>query len=227
VVLDGRGIIDCGAASATGRTDRNKEVHAMHRGSKLSATIAALVVACPVAACAVAPPAGPSVIALPSQGKSLTVFQQEDAQCRNYASATIGYLQPGQAGTQAVVGSAAIGTALGAAAGAAIGAAAGNAGAGAAIGGATGLLGGTAVGANNAGAGEYDLQQRYNVAYTQCMYSRGNTVLAPLVTGYAPYGYYPYASWPWESPLGLNLGGAFFFGHFHHFHRLHHFHHFH
>ena len=95
-------------------------------------------------------------MALPSQGKSLATFQQEDAQCRDYAAATIGYLQPGQAGTHAAVGSAAVGTLLGAAAGSPIGAAAGNAGAGAVIGGATGLVGGTVVGANNAAAGDLD-----------------------------------------------------------------------
>jgi hypothetical protein len=84
-------------------------------------------------------------MALPSQGKSLGVFQQEDGECRNYATAAIGHAQPGQAGTHAVAGSAAVGTVLGAATGAAIGAAAGGAGLGAAIGAATGLVGGTAV----------------------------------------------------------------------------------
>ncbi len=173
------------------------------RDRKLSTAIAVVGGICALAGCAIAPPPGPSVMALPSQGKSLTAFQQEDVQCRNYANATIGFSQPGQAGSQTVVGSAAVGTALGAAAGAAIGAAAGNAGAGAAIGGATGLLGGTAVGANNAAGGEYDLQQRYNIAYTQCMYSRGNTVQSPPVDyaayGWAyPYGYgYPWYGYPW------------------------------
>ena len=128
----------------------------MCRGAKL---IAVLDGACTVAACAVAPPSSPTVMALPSQGKDLAAFQQEDGQCRSYAAATIGDLRPGQKATQTTVGSAAVGTALGAAAGAAIGAAAGNAGAGAAIGGATGLVGGTAVGANNAAGGEYNLQK--------------------------------------------------------------------
>ena len=114
----------------------------MSCGAKL---IAVLGGACTVAACAVAPPSGPTVMALPSQGKDLAAFQQEDGQCRSYAAATIGDRQPGQAATQTTVGSAAVGTALGAAPGGAIGAAAGNAGAGATIGGATGLAGGTAV----------------------------------------------------------------------------------
>ena len=108
-------------------------------GSKLIGVIGGVSA---VAACAVAPPSGPTVVALPPPGKSLAVFQQEDGQCRNYAASMTGNLHPGQVGTQTAVGSAAVGTGPGAATGAAIGAAAGNAGAGAAIGGATGLVGG-------------------------------------------------------------------------------------
>jgi hypothetical protein len=189
----------------------------MCRGAKL---IVVLGGACTVAACAVAPPSGPTVMALPSQGKDLAAFQQEDGQCRNYAAATIGDLQPGQAATQTTVGSAAAGTALGAAAGAAIGAAAGNAGAGAAIGGATGFVGGTAVGANNAAAGEYDQQARYNIAYTQCMYSRGDTVqyLPPGGYGYYDYGIAGYPWYDWSGP-GFFGGGVFVFDRDHEFHR--------
>jgi hypothetical protein len=107
-------------------------MRSISRGPRTIAVFASL---CAVTACAV-PPAlrGPTVMALPPQGNSLTVFQQDDQQCRSHAAAGIGYVQPGQASTQAAVGSAAVGTVLGAAAGAAIGAAAGNAGAGAAIG---------------------------------------------------------------------------------------------
>jgi hypothetical protein len=189
-------------------------------------TVAVFVSLCAVTACAVPPPSGPTVMALPPEGKSLTVFQRDDQQCRNYAAAAIGYVQPGEAGTQAVVGSAAVGTVLGAAAGAAIGAAAGNAGAGAAIGGATGLVGGTAAGANNAAASEFDLQTRYNIDYTQCMYSLGNTVQNPPVDYGGPYGYpwygYPWYGWGWPGFFG---GGVFAFGGFHHFHDgFHHFH---
>jgi len=205
----------------------------VRRGAKL---VTVLGGAGAVAACAVPPPSGPTVMALPSQGKSLGVFQQEDGECRNYATAAIGYAQPGQAGTHAVVGSAAVGTALGAATGAAIGAAAGGAGLGAAIGAATGLVGGTAVGANNAAASEFDLQSRYNIAYTQCMYSLGNTVQSPPINGYGYYGYgypwYGYPSgwgWPWGGPgfVGVSVfgfGGGHFHNHFHgHFHgRFHH-----
>lgn len=167
-------------------------------------------------------------MALPAEGKSLAVFEQEDQQCRNHAAAAIGFVQPGQADTQVAVGSAAVGTVLGAAAGAAIGAAAGNPGAGAAIGGATGLVGGTAVGANNAAASEFDLQTRYNIAYSQCMYAFGNTVTNPPVAYAFADPWYAYAG-PWGGPWydwgapGF-VGGAIFIGAGPGFHRLHHFH---
>jgi len=35
--------------------------------------------------CAVAPPSGPSVVALPRKGEPLEQFQQEDYACRDYA----------------------------------------------------------------------------------------------------------------------------------------------
>ena len=191
---------------------------AICRGPSTVAVVASL---CAVTACAVPPPGGPTVMALPPQGKSLAVFQQDDQQCRNHAAAAIGNVEPGQAGTEAAVGSATVGTVLGAAAGAAIGAAAGNAGAGAAIGGAAGLAGGTAVGASNAAASEFDLQTRYNIDYTQCMYSLGNTVQNVPGGNYGYYAYggpwygYPWYGWGWPGFFG---GGVFAFGGFHHFH---------
>ena len=78
----------------------------------------ALLVPLSLAACAVPPPSGPSVLALPAKGKDLQTFQAEDMNCRNYATAQIGGNTPAQAANQAAVGSAAIGTGLGAAAGA-------------------------------------------------------------------------------------------------------------
>jgi hypothetical protein len=119
-------------------------------------------------------------------------------------------------------------------AGSAIGAAAGNADAGAAIGGAAGLPGGVAIGANNAAASEGDLQTRYDIAYTQCMSSRGDTVQSPPRGGYGyyanegyPYYGYPYYGYPWYDWAGPGfLGGGIFVFHrghvFHHgFHRFH------
>ncbi|HBK04816.1 MAG TPA: glycine zipper family protein [Acetobacteraceae bacterium] len=146
-----------------------------------------------LSACAVAPPQGPSVMALPAQGKSFEVFQQDDMICRSYASQQTGGASATQAANDSAVGSAVIGTALGAGVGAALGSVGGAMGAGAAIGGATGLLAGSMVGAGNAQVAGGNVQARYDTAYTQCMYSRGNTVQS-APTGYAtgyPAGYYP------------------------------------
>ena len=144
----------------------------------------AVAAAFSLGACTVAPPSGPSVMALPGQGKSFEAFQQDDVACRQYAWQQTGGASPGAAASQSAVGSAVVGTALGAAAGAAIGSVSGAAGAGAAIGGATGLLAGSAVGANNASAAYGGVQQLYDVSYTQCMYAHGDTVQAPPA-GYA------------------------------------------
>lgn len=155
-----------------------------------------------LSACAVAPPSGPTVMALPKQGESLQSFEQDDGMCRLFAQQQTGGASPAQAATNSAVGSAALGTALGAAAGAALGSLGGAVGTGAAVGGVTGLIAGGAIGAGNAQAAGLSLQQRYDTAYTQCMYSKGNTVQSPP-GGYAynygysyPYGYgyaYPYS----------------------------------
>ena len=115
----------------------------MSRTLRLAALIATLA----LGACAVGPPAGPSVAAMPEKGKSIEAFQQDDAACRQYAGQTVGYASPADAANQTTANSAVTGTLLGAAAGAVIGAAAGNPAAGAAIGAGSGLLLGTASGA--------------------------------------------------------------------------------
>src|SRR5690349_21755050 len=158
-----------------------------------SKSFLALTATFALGACAVAPPTGPNVLALPPEGKDLARFQQEDGTCRQYASAQIGYGSPAQAATQSAIGSAAIGTALGAAAGALLGAAAGGAGVGAAAGAGTGLLFGSAVGADTAYASGAGLQRHYDVAYAQCMAAGGNRVKALPAGGYyTPYHYGPY-----------------------------------
>jgi len=162
---------------------------------------AALGGALALGACAVAPPTGPSILALPSEGKSLTQFQQEDFSCRNYAQSALGPVSPQEGAVQSGVASAAVGTALGAAAGALIGSVGGAAGAGAAVGAGAGLLTGSAVGANNANATGYSLQARYDAAYAQCIASTGNRLEAPAPayaygSPYAPY-YAPYYAAPY------------------------------
>jgi hypothetical protein len=166
----------------------------MRRSLRTTASCASLAGVLLLGGCAVPPPSGPTVMALPGAGKPLTQFQQDDYACRMYAQQAVGPVSPqGQVNSQ--VGTAAIGTLGGAALGAAIGAIAGNAGAGTAIGATTGLVGGSAVAAGNTQAGAASMQQRYNVAYTQCMYSRGNSVQAPPPPYYGAYPAYPYPAY--------------------------------
>jgi hypothetical protein len=48
---------------------------------------------------------------------------------------------------------------------------------------------GSAVGASNAGPEEREAQRRYDIAYEQCMTTRGNRIPPPPVT-YYPYRHY-------------------------------------
>jgi hypothetical protein len=120
-------------------------------------------------------PTGPNVMVLPAPGKSFEQFQAEDAVCRQWAAQQVGGA-PGAPATQNTAVGAAVGTAIGAGLGAGLGALAGHAGTGAAIGAGTGLLGGAAVGANADQASGWNAQRRYDVAYQQCMYAKGNQI---------------------------------------------------
>jgi hypothetical protein len=128
-----------------------------------------------LSACAVVPPSGPNVLVLPAPGKPFEVFQTDDAVCQQYARSQIG-IEPAAAASQSAVTSAALGTVVGAAAGALIGAGVGNPGAGAAIGGGSGLVLGGASGVHASGVSAATLQSRYDMAYIQCMYAKGNQV---------------------------------------------------
>jgi hypothetical protein len=127
-----------------------------------------------LSACAVVP-TGPNVMVLPAPGKPFEAFQADEAVCRQYARSQIG-VGPAEASSQSVITSGALGTVAGAAAGALIGAGAGNAGAGAAIGAGSGLVLGSAGGAAAGSASASSLQARYDMAYVQCMYAKGNQV---------------------------------------------------
>ena len=135
----------------------------------------ALTSAVLLAGCAVPPPSGPTVMALPQQGKPFETFQQEDAYCRQTAAQGPSAATAANAQNDSV-GNAVVGTALGAAAGALLGAASGNAGAGAAVGAGAGLLVGSAAGGNTAARGGYAAQSQFDSVYTQCMYAYGNSV---------------------------------------------------
>lgn len=121
-------------------------------------------------------PTGPSVMVMPPAGKSFEQFQADDAICRQFAYEQVGGVTGQEAAQRSAVSSAVIGTALGAAAGAAIGSASGNVGAGAAIGAGSGLLLGSAAGTGYASGSYYESQRRYDNAYMQCMYAKGNQI---------------------------------------------------
>jgi hypothetical protein len=120
-------------------------------------------------------PTGPSVMVLPGSGKSFDQFQTDDMVCRQWANQQIG-MSPQQTADRNTATGAVAGTLLGAGLGAAIGAATGSPGAGAAIGAGSGLLFGTASGAGAGQSYGYEVQQRYDIAYQQCMYAKGNQI---------------------------------------------------
>ena len=144
-----------------------------------------------LSACATEP-MGPTIAVMPAPNRPFDVFASDQAVCKQYASSQV------QGGAQQAnnqqFGTAVVGTLLGAGLGAAIGG-----GRGAAIGAGAGAIGGTAVGAGPAQAAQYNLQQRYDLSYAQCMYSHGDQVPGyqppgapppPPPPGYAP-GYPP------------------------------------
>ncbi len=120
-------------------------------------------------------PKGPSVMVLPGPGKTFDQFQGDDMVCRQYASNRIG-ASPQEVAQQNTAAGAVGGAVIGGAAGALIGGASGNAGAGAAVGAGTGLLFGTAMGAESGQAYAASAQRRYDIAYMQCMYAKGNNI---------------------------------------------------
>ncbi len=131
------------------------------------ASFAALLM---LGACATIPN-GPSVMALPGTGKSFDQFRADDADCRQFALSQIGGASANQAAVASGVTSAAIGAGVGALAGAAMG---GHDSAGAGAG--MGLLAGSAIGASSGQASGYEAQRRYDIAYIQCMYAKGDRV---------------------------------------------------
>src|SRR5487761_2138582 len=104
-------------------------------------------------------PNGPSVMALPGTGKSFDQFRADDADCRQFALSQIGGTSANQAAVASGVTSAAIGAGVGARAGAAMGG-----------------LAGSAIGASSGQVSGYEAQRRYDIAYIQCMYAKGDRV---------------------------------------------------
>lgn len=121
-------------------------------------------------------PTGPTARVMPGPGKPFEVFMADDGVCRQWAQQQVGGTSPSQTANENLATGAVIGTVLGAGLGALIGSTTGNVGAGAAIGAGAGLLGGSSIGGNAGAASEYHLQRRYDIAYQQCMYSKGNQI---------------------------------------------------
>jgi hypothetical protein len=151
-------------------------------------------------------PSGPSVMTLPGTGKTFDQFRFDESECRQYAASSVGGTSPDQAQADSGVKSAVLGTVVGAAAGAAAGGHE-SAGAGAAAGLVIGALAGSAAGT----ASGYELQHRYDIAYIQCMYAKGNRVpsaghvqrSAPAYSyPAAPPGYYYPPPPPGYPPVG-------------------------
>jgi hypothetical protein len=128
-------------------------------------------------------PMGPTVNVMPGPGKPFDAFQNDQAVCNQFAQQAVAG-QAQNANAQGV-GAAALTTVLGAGLGAAIGG-----GRGAAIGAGAGALGGTGIGASTSSNAQYSIQQQYNNAYSQCMYSKGNMVpgYGPMMSQPPPYG---------------------------------------
>jgi len=143
----------------------------------------AAVVAC--GGCATVP-TGPSVMVLPAQGKPFEAFQADDSVCRQWAAQQAG-AGPSETTNQNLANGAALGTIMGAGLGAAIGAASGATGTGAAIGAASGLIGGTAIASGPAYGAGWEVQRRYDIAYQQCMYAKGNQIPSVVRTARRAY----------------------------------------
>lgn len=162
-------------------------------------------------------PTGPTVAVFPAPGKPFDVFQGDQALCKQFADGEVA--GGAQSANNKQIGIAAIGTLLGAGLGAAAGG-----GRGAAIGAGAGAVGGTALGAGPSSHSQYSLQEHYDLAYSQCMYSRGNQIpgfrtAGPppppppgYATGYAQHagGYAPgYAPPPGYAPGFAQPAGGY------------------
>jgi hypothetical protein len=147
-------------------------------------TLAVLIGALFAGACATIPP-GPRQQVLPGTGKTFDQFRADDLACRDFATAQVG--TPEQAQTDSAARSALAGAGVGAGAGALTGNSSTAAG-----GAALGLIVGAVAGSGAANASGRHVQQRYDVAYQQCMYAKGHRIPVagryerPMARGYAP-----------------------------------------
>ncbi|MEO8152609.1 MAG: hypothetical protein ABI605_06020 [Rhizobacter sp.] len=116
-------------------------------------------------------PTGPTVTVMPGPNKPFEVFVADDRLCRDWALNSSGAAN-GNASTDRFAGATATGVVLGAAVGALAGGGHAAVGMGAAVGGMTGA----AVGSDQSVHTAYSSQRRYDIAYQQCMYAKGNQI---------------------------------------------------
>jgi uncharacterized protein YcfJ len=135
---------------------------------KTLTTISAAGALALLAGCAMQP-VGPTVSVFPAPFKPFEVFEQDQDECEDYASRQVA--GGAEAANRRAVGAAAVGTALGLAVGAATGE-----GRASTFGAVSGGAIGTAVGAEQSQRAGFSLQRRYDIAYAQCMYAKGNQV---------------------------------------------------
>ena len=158
----------------------------MKTNRKWSRVFLSLWIALALSGCATMP-SGPSVMVMPGAGKSFETFQADDAVCRQWAGQQTGATANNTV-NENLAGGATLGALAGAGLGAAIGAASGHAGPGAAIGAGSGLLFGTALAAGPASSAGQEVQRRYDNAYQQCMYAKGNQIPGTVRGSYRAYG---------------------------------------
>jgi uncharacterized protein YcfJ len=139
--------------------------------TKWSRNIALSSILVVLAGCATETPIGPRVAVMPASGKPFDQFVNDENVCRQYAQQSTG-LSPNDVATKNAIGSAAVGVAIGTVAGALLGGSHN----GAATGAGLGLIAGSASGAGQGERASRDAQRRYDIAYEQCMYAKGNQV---------------------------------------------------
>jgi hypothetical protein len=135
----------------------------------VSNKIPTTVIACAMITLAGCTTIGPTVAVMPGPHKTFDAFQADQTECTGYSD----HLLAGAADTynKSQIGTAVLGMALGAGLGGAIGG-----GHGAGIGAASGAVVGTAA-AGVEGYRELNtLQRKYDIAFSQCMYAKGNRV---------------------------------------------------
>ena len=120
--------------------------------------------------CMTSVPMGPRVAVMPAPGKPFDLFMAEERMCRQYAEQSIG-ASPNEVASKNAIGATAAGVAIGTTVGALAGGREG-----APVGAAVGLVAGSSAGSNQAAYASRDAQWRYDIAYEQCMYAKGNQV---------------------------------------------------